>query len=127
MTLHAAKLPFRRPERRRAPSQLLVARAPPRHAPEQPDVLRPGRLQLLVGGQRHLASRDPVADPRDLESELLIGQNDRPGLRTPPADPGARGTLPSSSGTGLGAAVTGADWRVRAFDRTVRMGGVLCV
>ena len=31
MTLHAAKLPFRRPARSRAPPQLLVARAPVRH------------------------------------------------------------------------------------------------
>jgi hypothetical protein len=52
MALHAAKLPFRRPQRRRAPPQLLIAPAPPQKAltrkpPDQmPDK---DRIKQLLG------------------------------------------------------------------------------
>jgi len=68
---------------------VVPARQPAEDPPEQADILAAGRLQLGVGGQRDLGVRGPIAHPRDLDGDLLIGEKHRARLRASAGDGGA--------------------------------------
>ena len=65
---------------------IVVARGDPfEHAQQQALVLVAGRLQGLVGRQRHLGPAGHIAHPRYVDGQFLVAQVHRAGLRPPAA------------------------------------------